>query len=228
VCVLSHVLEAAGLATVALISVRSVAARTHPPRALYCEFPLGRPLGVPGDAAFQRDVMRRAFALLDEPSGPVLVDHPTVIEADEAPMTCALPPRFDPDVPAAVDEARGLRKAYDRSLAARGRTSVGKVVGPDEVPAAIAALLRIAEGTDWTEAGLPGGDPISTVHDIRAFYEEAALELAGGPAPGPRAAEAWFFEATEAGTVVMAARRAMKAGGAPQPFWFYMAPGHRR
>ena len=227
-CVLSHVLEAAGLATVALISTRSVAERMHPPRALYCQFPLGRPLGVPGDPAFQRDVMTRAFALLDEPSGPVLADHPTVIEADETPMVCALPPRFDPDAPAAVDEARGLRNAYDRSVAARGRTSVGKVLGPDGVPAAVEALIRVADGTDWTEAGLPGGDPISTVHDIRTYYEEAALELVDGPVPGGRAAEAWFFEATEAGAVVMAARRAMKASGAPQPFWFYMAPGHRR
>lgn len=227
-CVLSHVLEASGLATVALISIRSVAERMHPPRALYGEFPLGRPLGVPGDGAFQRDVLLRAFALLDEPSGPVLADHPTVIEADETPMVCALPPRFDPDAPAAVDEARGLRNAYDRSVAAQGRTSVGKVIGPDGVPAALEALIRVADGTDWAEAGLPGGDPISTVHDVRTYYEEAALELVDGPAPGGRAAEAWFFEATEAGSVVMAARRAMKAAGAPQPFWFYMAPGHRR
>lgn len=227
-CVLSHVLEAAGLATVALVSVRSVAERMHPPRALFCAFPLGRPLGVPGDAGFQREVMTRAFALLDEPVGPVLTDHPTVIEADETPMACALPPRFDPDAPPAVDEARGLRKAYDRSLAARGRTSVGQVVGPNEVPAALEALLRIAAGTDWTEAGLPESNPISTVHDIRSYYEEAALELVDGPPPGGRAAEAWFFEATEAGAAVMAARRAMKAAGAPQPFWFYMAPGHRR
>ena len=227
-CVLSHVLEAGGLATVSLISVRSVAERMHPPRGLYCEFPLGRPLGVPGDPAFQHDVLRRAFALLDEPAGPVLVDHPTVLEADETPMACALPPRFDPDLPPAVDEARGLRRAYDRSLAARGRTSVGKVVDADGVPGAIEALLAIAEGAEWTEAGLPGGDPISTVHDVRTYYEEAALELADGPPPGGRAAEAWFFESTEAGAVVMAARRAMKAAGAPQPFWFYMAPGHRR
>ena len=227
-CVLSHVLEAAGLATVALISVRSVAERMHPPRALYCEFPLGRPLGVPRDATFQRDVITRAFALLEAPRGPVLADHPTVIEADETPMACALPPRFDPEAPPAVDEARGLRRAYDRSVATRGRTSVGQVIGPDEVPAALEALLRIVAGTDWTEAGLPGGNPISTVHDIRSYYEEAALELVDGPPPGGRAAEAWFFEATEAGAVVMAARRAMKAAGAPQPFWFYMAPGHRR
>ncbi len=80
----------------ALISVRSVAERMHPPRAFYGEFPLGRPLGVPGDAAFQRDLLLRAFALLDEPTGPVLADHPTVLEYDETPMACALPPRSTP------------------------------------------------------------------------------------------------------------------------------------
>lgn len=226
--VLSHVLEAAGLATVALISTRSVAERMHPPRALYCEFPLGRPLGIPGDAGFQRDVLRRAFALLDAPAGPVLEDHPTVIEAEEVPMACSLPPRYDPDLPPAVDEARGLRNAYDRSLARRGRTSVGRVIGADDVPAALTALTRIAEGVDWAEADLPGGDPISACHDVRTYYEEAALELVDGPVPGGRAAEAWYFEQTEAGQVVMAARRAMKEAGVPFPFWFYMAPGHRQ
>lgn len=225
--VLSHVFEAAGLATVTLISIRSVAERMHPPRALYCEFPLGRPLGLPNDPEFQHDVLRRAFALLEAPAGPVLEDHPTVIEADEVPMACSLPPRYDPNVPPAVDEARGLRNAYDRALARRGVTSVGRVIGADEVPAALEALLRIADGTPWAEAELPGGDPISVCHDVRTYYEEAALELVDGPVPGGRAAEAWYFEETEAGRAVMAARRAMKDQGAPFPFWFYMAPGHR-
>ena len=89
-----------------------MAVKVAPPRALHCEFPLGRPLGRPNDAQFQLDVLSRAFALLQAPAGPVLVDHPEVIEADEQPMACALPPRFDPSLPPAVDEARGLRRAY--------------------------------------------------------------------------------------------------------------------
>ena len=60
-CVLAHVLEAAGLATVSLVSNRVVAERMQPPRALYGEFPLGRPLGVPNDPAFQHDVLARAL-----------------------------------------------------------------------------------------------------------------------------------------------------------------------
>ncbi len=103
--VLAHVFEAAGIATVVLSSIREMAVKVAPPRALHCEFPLGRPLGRPADPEFQHDVLARAFALLDAESGPVLVDHPDVIEADEQPVSCALPPRYDPDLPPAVDEA---------------------------------------------------------------------------------------------------------------------------
>ena len=44
---LASVLEDAGLATVALSSVRGQVVTTRPPRALHCDFPLGRPLGRP-------------------------------------------------------------------------------------------------------------------------------------------------------------------------------------
>ena len=66
------------------------------------------------------------------------------------------------------------------------------------------------------------------MHDIRTYYEEAALELVDGPSPGGRAAEEWFYETTETGKVIMAARRAMEAAQAPFPVWFYMAPGQRK
>ncbi len=224
---LAHVFEAAGIATIVLASTRSVAERMAPPRALYCDFPLGRPLGRPSDPEFQADVLMQAFALLDATVGPVLVDHPVSITADEVPLTCTLPPRFDPDLPAAVDEANGLRKAFDRSLERRGVTSVGRIVGPDEVPAALAVFDAIAGGAPWKEAGIPGGNTTAVCHDIRTYYEEAALELVDGPPPDGRAAEAWFFEQTEAGKTVMAARAAIKEQGAPHPVWFYMSPGHR-
>jgi hypothetical protein len=227
VSVLAHVFEAAGIATVVLSSVRQMTVKVSPPRALHCEFPLGRPLGVPGDAAFQHDVLERAFALLGEPSGPVLVDHPAVIEADDQPVACALPPRFDPDLPPAVDESRGLRKAYDRSLARRGVTSVGRAIGADEVPIALGILHEIANGLDWKAADLPGGNTTAVCHDIRTYYEEAALELVDGPLPGGRALEAWFFDRTEAGATMLAARAAIRDAGAKFPVWFYMTPGHR-
>ena len=224
---LAHIFEAAGIATVVLSSVREVAQKVAPPRALHCEFPLGRPLGIPNDVEFQMDVLRRAFALLTETSAPVLVDHPVVIEADEQPVSCAIPPRFDASLPPCVDEARGIKKAYVRALERRGVTSVGRSIGADEVPNALAVLHAIANGQDWTTAEIPGGNIMSLCHDIRTYYEEAALELIDGPAPGGRAMENWFFEKTEAGATVLKARTAMKDAGAKFPVWFYMAPGNR-
>ena len=225
--VLAHIFEAAGIATVVLSSIREMAAKVAPPRALHCEFPLGRPLGHPGDAAFQHDVLARAFALLDAKSGPVLVDHPVVIETESDQVSCALPPRFDPTLPPAVDEARGLRRAYDRSVARRGVTSVGRVVDADGIPDAVAVLVAIAGGADWKSAGIPGGNTTAICHDIRTYYEEAALELVDGPPPGPRGLEDWYFEQTQTGKLVIAARSAIRESGAKMPVWLYMTPATR-
>ncbi|MFK7916997.1 MAG: hypothetical protein AB8G14_02875 [Ilumatobacter sp.] len=226
--VLAHVLEAAGIATITLSNVREMAVAAAPPRALHCEFPLGRPLGRPGDADFQHDVIARAFELLDAETGPVLEDHPVVIDVDnEDAMSCALPPRFDPSLPASVDEAQGLRKAYDRGVARRGVTSVGRVIDADGVPDALRVLDSIANGTAWEDAGIPGGNTIAVCHDIRTYYEEASLELVDGPLPGGRALEDWYFDQTEAGATVLAARAAIRDSGGKFPVWFYMTPGQR-
>ena len=225
-CTLAHVFEAAGLATVVFSSVREVAEKMKPPRALHCQFPLGRPLGRPRDPEFQHAVLAAGLELLKRPEGPVLEDYPETIEsAEEPPIACPLPARYDPNLHPAVDEAQALRGAYDRAVTAAGRTSVGRVVAPDGIAEAVAGFVKIADGAAWNEAGLPG-DPIQTAHDIRSYYEELAIELADGP-PGPWAAERWFYDVTQAGQTLIAARRAMKDAKAPFPLWFYMAPGAR-
>jgi hypothetical protein len=220
---LAHSFETAGLATVALSLVRPHIERTHPPRALHCEFPLGRPLGRPRDPAFQRRVLDAAFALLERDAGPVLEDFPDVIvdEAD-APLACPVPPRFDPSVPPAVDEARALRPAWDRARAQHGRTQVGRVVDAGGIPDAVAGFVRISEGTPWSEAGLPG-DPAAVAMDIRSYYEEAARALAGH-VPAARAAESWLFRTTETGRVLKAARDAIASGDPPYDRLFYIVP----
>lgn len=224
---LAHVFEAAGLHTVILASNRPVAETMQPPRSLYCEFPLGRPLGEPNNAEFQRRVIACALQVVETAPEPTIVDYDVVIEAETEALSCSLPPRFDPDLHPAIEEANGIRKAYDRAIVHRGHTSVGRVATADELNDVLAALDRIANGVDWLEAGLPSSDPINSVHDLRTYYEEAALELVDGPTPGGRAAEEWFYETTQAGSTVMAARRAMRAADAPRAFWYYMAPGHR-
>ncbi|MCY3571698.1 MAG: hypothetical protein OXH19_10225 [Chloroflexi bacterium] len=226
-CTLAHVFEAAGLATVTITSIRAVGERMRPPRVLHCEFPLGRPLGKTNDPEFQHDVLRRAFSLLERESGPVLEEHPEEIVGAEEPLSCTVPPRFDPDLAPAVDEARGLRKAYDRALGRRGVSEVGNAIDADGVPDALDVLQNIVNGTPWKEAGIPGGHTTALANDIRAYYEEAALELTDAPNPGGHQTEDWFFERTEAGKLILAVRKALAAQGAPQPVWFYMAPMHR-
>jgi hypothetical protein len=227
VCVLAHVFEAAGIATVALASMLPVAEKVAPPRALHGEFPLGRPLGRPGDPEFQHDVIERAFALLERTEGPVLESHPVVIEETADAVSCRIPAAYDDDASPAVEEARGIRKAYDRIRERRGVSSVGRVIDADGVPAALEVLEEIAAGAGYKDVDLPGKNTIAVAHDIRTYYEEAAVELAEGPPADGRAVEAWFFERTEAGRTILAARAALQEQGAPFPFWFYMAPGHR-
>ena len=62
--VLAHVLEAEGLSTVGIGVVKDWAEKMKCPRMLFCDFPLGRPLGKPGDAGFQRRVLEDAFATI--------------------------------------------------------------------------------------------------------------------------------------------------------------------
>ena len=224
---LAHIFEAAGIATVALASMLPVAEKIAAPRVLHGEFPLGRPLGRPGDAEFQHDVLARAFALLERTGGPVLESHPVVIEESSDAVSCQIPPAYDADASPAVQEARGIRKAYDRIHERRGVTSVGRAIDADGVPGALEVLEKIVAGTHFKEAGIPGKNTIAITHDIRTYYEEAAVELAEGPPADGRAIEAWFFEKTEAGKTVLAARKAIRGQEAPFPFWFYMAPGHR-
>ena len=223
---LAHVFEAAGIATVALGSIRKQIESTAPPRGLWCDFPLGRPLGKPGDPEFQHRVLAAAFALLDAPE-PIVTEFGESISDDgNEVLACPLPPRHDPDAHPAVDEARGLRAAYDRGVEmSNGRIAAGRVVAADDIPAAIEAFIRIAEGTHWKEAGIPGL-PMRVSQDIRGYYETAAMALVDH-APAAWAGARWFLDETETGKVLMAARTEMERQDAPQPMWFYLTPGDR-
>lgn len=195
-----------------------VASRMPVPRALYCDFPLGRPLGRPNDPAFQRRVLDAAFALLDA-TEPTIVTYPeTILDEVEAPLACPMPPRLDPSLPRAVDEARGLRRAFDRAEAGGLRTAVDV----DAVEPALRAFQRVVDGTPWEEAEIPE-NPVVAALNVRSYYEQAAAALSDH-VPAARAGESWFARETEAGKLMHAAQQTMKDAGAPFPFWFYLLP----
>jgi hypothetical protein len=141
--------------------------------------------------------------------------------ADE-PLACPLPPRHDPGLHPALDEARGLRPAWERARAQRGSTQVGRVVGPDGIESVLAALVRIAEGVSWREAGVPGELPAALM-DLRCYYEEAALALCDH-VPEARAAESWLYRRTEAGKLVREVYRKLAKADPPFPGIFYVIP----
>ena len=205
-----------------------MAEKIRPPRALYAEFPLGLPLGKPRDPEYQHKVLRAAFDLLERTDGPVLEDFPESIQSKGGePLSCPLPPRYDPNLHPALDEVQALRAAYDRAVKKNGRTSVGRAISADEIPSAVEKFINIAaDGGSWKQQGFEK-PAMMIVHDIRAYYEELAFELADGPIE-PWGAERWFYDETETGKVILEARRAMKAAEAPHPLWFYMAPGARQ
>jgi hypothetical protein len=224
VSTLAHVFEAAGLATVAFGSIRAHLAGVAPPRALFCDFPLGRPLGRPADREFQHRVLAQALELLETATAPTLAEFPEPIRDNElTTLSCALPPRFDPDEHPAVDEARALRPAYERAIARYGnRAGTGRVVAADDIPAAIEAFTRVAAGTPWKQAGI-AGIPARVAQDIRGYYETAALAL-GDHTPGAWESTRWFIHATQAGATLRAARQTMKDAGVGYNVWFYLTP----
>ena len=60
-------IEKAGIPTVSLSVVRKVTERVRPPRSLIVPFPFGYPLGKPGDAQLQHQIVRAALRLLESP-----------------------------------------------------------------------------------------------------------------------------------------------------------------
>ncbi|HAL41255.1 MAG TPA: hypothetical protein DCP57_02335 [Gammaproteobacteria bacterium] len=226
-CTLAHVFEAAGLSTIVLTPLRPVAERMGVPRTLYTDFPLGQSLGKPRDKAFQSEVLLAAFDLLKESEGPVIRDFPIRISAtDNEPLQCALPPRMDAELPPAVDEAQALKAAYDRAFEKSNKTSIGMRISAEEVPDALAKFVKIVEGEHWEDVGFTAESLYGTAHDVRCYYEELACELAEGPI-APWATEEWFYDQTEAGEIILKARRVMRDKEVAQSVWFGLAPAGR-
>ena len=153
---LAHYLEEDGLATAQIALVREHTETVRPPRALWVPFPMGRPLGVPNDVAFQRRVLTSVLDLFEADAGPLLVDFPDDAPADPEGasedemdgMACPVPmaPAADEDdadmAAALMREIVRLGPWYDLTVEKRGRTTVG-VSGLDIEAAAryVAAVL---------------------------------------------------------------------------------------
>ena len=86
VSVLAHFFESYGFSTVLVGFVKEHIEAIQPPRALWLDFPMGRPLGKPNDPEYQKKIIRSAFDLFNERSGPVLKDFPDIIPVKDGRM----------------------------------------------------------------------------------------------------------------------------------------------
>lgn len=212
-------LEDRGLDTVVIGLVRPHMERSANPRGLFVPFPLGRPLGEPGDAAFQHRVLHAALALLERTDGPtVLEDFP-----DDAPSQHPLigwAPAFTPQISApgspaawqAVLEAEiaAAMPAWTAARARAGRSAVGVSFQP---PAAWGAYAAAFLAGDLPPPPSPLASPALALRfladDLRAFITEAAM--GDGPVPPPDQLNAWLYRQTMAGRMLVALRSAALA-----------------
>ena len=220
---LGHYLEREGLATASISLVRLHTEKIRPPRALWVPFELGRPLGVPNDAAFQTRVLRALIALLAEPSGPVLRDYPEDAPAGSAEdmegLVC--PVSFAPKTGSETladrvrREMTELEPWYNLARERHGRTTFG-LTGLD--------LKGVA---DFMTAWLGGTPPPSPVpeqsadallklgaEDIKAFYLEATQ--AQPSAASSRARYDWFWTESSGGRMLVAIRDVCLASSDPK------------
>ena len=213
---LAHYFEEEGLASIIIALVREHAEKMKPPRALWVPFELGRPLGAPGNAAFQRKVLMAAFDLLNRPSGPLLEDFPEEAPGDvvarsesDEPWTCPVSfarkqeAREKTLVERVKEEIEELSPWYEKARGRRGRTMVG--LSHMEMPQAVDFLAGFLNG------GAPSVPPPHeflhmafkfTTEDIKVYYAESAWAQPGSPKRGD--IEKWFWTQTEAGKFFIA------------------------
>jgi hypothetical protein len=215
VSALGHLIEEEGIATVAIGLIRPQIENTKPPRALWVPFELGRPFGPPSDAAFQRQVIRTALGMLVEGGGPTRIRDFPLDDPREQPDPAWQPPiaaapggLWGPALADAFEAEFGrLAAAYDRSVARRGRTTVGLSGRP------------IGEAAQYVARWLAGDAPASPVadmspplalrfaiDDVKAYVLEAGL--AEPAQPSSRQLGDWLWHNTAAGQAFFALRRA--------------------
>lgn len=208
---LGHYIESAGIATTGISLVREHSEQMKPPRALWVPFELGRPLGVPGDPAFQRRVILAALALFDATSGPLLEDYgeeaPPIdehaVSGWACPVSFAAAPARGEELPAAVaEEIRALAPWYVLAVRTRKRTTVGgSGVSPME------AAHLIASFTNDVEPGSGGSERLRlAIEDLKAYYLEAVTARPGKVAS--RTLSDWLWGETALAELLRAVAKA--------------------
>jgi hypothetical protein len=214
---LAHFIEEEGVPTTQISLIRPHTEAIKPPRALWVPFDLGRPLGVPNDAEFQKRVLLSVLKLFEESSGPVLRDFPedapTAKAADvvwAGPVNLA---RKKIDLSDAGEmraafkkEMVELRAWYELAVKTQQRTTVGvSGLETDQIVDFIGAFLDGVPANPREDISLAFSLNFA-VDDLKAFYYEAAAAQPGSASPTAEELDDWFWGETVAATVLFAVK----------------------
>lgn len=180
-------------------------------------FPLGRPFGKAGDAAFQKEVLLAALQLLERDVGPILEEYPHDAEDDESAPPAACPVNFTtvPPPQGEIDlllqrfrgEVMAMQTWYDLAKEKSGRTTAG-ISGLEAD--AIAEMLAGFALTGELTSGIAGQSLAETLtrasEDLLAYYLEAA-SAQPGQSTHPGALAQWFWGETCAARVLGEVRK---------------------
>lgn len=226
-------MEREGLPTTSISLIREHSEILRPPRALWVSFYLGRPLGVPNDPDFQREVLRATLNLLPTATEHTIVDYPIDVPDETFSDNWACPISFEATD---ADTLTGRLRAEVQSLGPwwqetnreRGRSGVGASgASPDQIESAGALLSTIAEGASLTQMpevaeGVDWIHPMPyllrhAAQDLRSYYHEAAASRPGqAVAPSHRALNNWIFEETVFGEALLAVGKRLAESGDPR------------
>lgn len=202
---LARIFEAEGLQTTGISLVRENTVALRPPRFLWTSFPLGRPLGVPGDPAFQRRVILAALDLLRRQAGPVLEDYPEdapalpVEAVASCPVSFARKPANDGRwATRLAEEMRQMAPWQALSLRRRGRSLVGLAGVP--VAESAARLAAVLDARSVAGIDLPAMK--YATEDLKAWYREAMTAQPGSY--DGAAIERMLWRETELGQAIRA------------------------
>jgi len=194
-----------------------------PPRALWVPFDIGRTLGPPDDAAFQKRVLLALMGMFEAPDGPLLEDFPEdEPETSDEIMVLTCPVDFARDVVETGEtdqlqasfrrEMTAMRPWYDMSVAKRKRTAVG--ASGIELEALGDFIYTFARGEEPDNPR----DDISLAYtlkfavvDLKSYYIEGITAQPGQAGASSQRLTDWFWGETVAAKVLMAMKKVGEA-----------------
>jgi hypothetical protein len=86
---IQRAIETAGIATISITLSEQITRKVHPPRALYPGFPLGHPIGFPGQTLRQLEIMRILLKFLEELDAPGSIVKCDLTDSDDFAVNCS-------------------------------------------------------------------------------------------------------------------------------------------